>query len=150
MLFAGPERHSCQASETELMLPLVSYSEGAWMRLALEHSVPEAGAVTGINEPGLVSTPLTLSPCTSAAFELIFIAEMFSAMILATASGSPTVAPPHNCLRQACMSCSMSPMPAETSSSACLFALLWLDHTLLRRLQILLSDHDAGYSWQLV
>ena len=71
VLCAGPEVHSCQASETDLMLPLVSYSEGAWMRLALEGSVPEAGAVTCDNEPGLVSNPLSLSSCTSAAFELI-------------------------------------------------------------------------------
>ncbi len=93
MLCAGPEVHSCQANDTELMLPLVSYSEGVW-RLALERSVPEAGAVTCFIEPGLVSTPLKLSSCTSAAFELIFVAEMFSAMNLATASGSTTAAMP--------------------------------------------------------
>ena len=99
------------------------------MRLPLERSDFEAGAVTCVDEPDLVNTPLTLSSCTSAALELMFIDEIFSAMSLATASGSPTAAPPHNCFRQACMSCSMSPMPAETSSSACLFALLWRDQT---------------------
>ena len=95
VLCAGPEQHFCQASKTELMLPLVSYIEGAWMRLHLERSVSKAGAVTCATEPGLVNTPLTLSSCTSAAFELMFIAEIFSAMSLAPASGSPTAAPPN-------------------------------------------------------
>ena len=65
------------------------------MRLPLERSVAEAGAVTCVTEPGRVNTPLTLSSCTSAAFELMFIAKIFSAMSLATASGSPTAVPPN-------------------------------------------------------
>ena len=65
------------------------------MRLHLERPVSKAGAVTCVTEPGLVNTPLTMSSCTSAAVELMFVAEIFSAMSLATASGSPTAAPPN-------------------------------------------------------
>ena len=62
------------------------------MRLPLERSVSEAGAVTCVDEPGLVNTPLTLSSCTSVALALMFIAEIFSAISLATASGSHSCA----------------------------------------------------------
>ena len=67
----------------------------------------------------------SISPKSSEAWPasvLMFLAEIFSAIILATASGSPTAELPHSCVKQACISCNISPILAETSSSACLSA----------------------------